>query len=114
MVIRFTSGSPNRSEELDAELKRLCGLVSDLASIDRGVPVEDLDHAAALLDSWVQGIRPAPCLLGLATDHPTLPGQSRSIVTSDLVLMSHDGQWARTRSRWYRLGRPAGRRRDDA
>lgn len=114
MVIRFTSGSPARSEELDAELKRLCRLVSDLARIDRGVPVEDLDGEVSVLDSWVQGIRPAPCLLGLATDHPTLPGQGRSIVTSDLVLMSDDGQWARSRSRWYRLGRPAGRRRDDA
>lgn len=114
MVIRFTSGSPNRSEELDAEVKRLCRLVSDIARIDRGVPVEDLDGSASVLDNWVQGIRPAPCLLGLATDHPTLPGEGRSIVTSHLVLMSDDGQWARTRSRWYRLGRPAGRQRDDA
>lgn len=114
MVLRFTSGRPNRNEEFDAELQRLGGLVSDLARIGRGVPVENLDRHAALLDSWVQGYRPAPCLMGLATDHPTLPGEGRSIVTSDLLLMSDDGQWARTRSRWYRLGRPAGRGRDDA
>lgn len=114
MVLRFTSGRRNQSEELDAELKRLCGLVSDLARIDRGVPVEDLERHGPLLDCWVQGYRPVPCLMDLATDHPTLPGEGRSIVTSDLLLMSDDGHWARTRSRWYRLGRPAGRGRDDA
>ncbi|NMG37872.1 hypothetical protein GRZ55_01305 [Chelativorans sp. ZYF759] len=114
MVLRFTVGRPAQSEELDAELKRLCRLVSDLARIERGVPVEDLERPVALLDSWVQGIRPAPCLMGLTTDHPTLPGEGRSIVTSDLLLMSDDGHWARTRSNWYRLGRPAGRGRDDA
>lgn len=114
MVLRFTSGSSNRTKELDAELQRLRRLVSDLDRINRGVPIEDLERPVALLDSWVQGIRPAPCLMGLATDHPTLPGEGRSIVTSDLLIISDDGQWARTRSNWYRLGRPAGRGRDDA
>src|SRR5690606_10519798 len=98
----------------EAELTRLSGLVSDLAQLGRGVPVEEIDPHAPLLGNWTQGMRLGPCLLGLATDHPKLPGDRRSIVTSDLLLLSDDGQWARTRSRWYRLGRPAGRGRDNA
>jgi hypothetical protein len=39
---------------------------------------------------------------------PRLPGENRPIGTSDLWLMSEDRSWARTLSRWYRLGRPAG------
>ena len=114
MVTRFKSGRRNADTAFEAELTRLSGLVSDLARIGRGVPVEELAPYAPLLENWTQGMRLGPCLLGLATDHPKLPGERRSIVTSDLLLMSDDGQWARTRSRWYRLGRPAGRGKGDA
>ncbi|WP_394855537.1 DUF6634 family protein [Nitratireductor aquimarinus] len=42
----------------------------------------------------------------LATGHPRLVGRERSIITSDLQLLSSDQMWARTTSRWYRLGAP--------
>ncbi|WP_378951240.1 DUF6634 family protein [Mesorhizobium sp. ANAO-SY3R2] len=48
-----------------------------------------------------------PCLAGLSSGHPKLPGTQRPIRTSDVWLVSQDWGWARTLSRWYRLGRPA-------
>ncbi|MHA6645859.1 DUF6634 family protein [Mesorhizobium sp. A623] len=60
-----------------------------------------------ILDRWCLGSRVVPCLVGFSTDHPELPGQGRLITTSDLWLLSEDMGWARTLSRWYRLGRPS-------
>ena len=62
---------------------------------------------APVLDHWAIARTAEPSLIGLATGHPTLPGTERPIATSRLWLMSSDGTWARTLSRWYRLGRPA-------
>jgi hypothetical protein len=78
------------------------------------VPPEDLATDAPLLDRWLVAHRPVACLLGQSTGHPLLPGVNREIVTSDLMLMSRDHEWARTLSRWYRLGRPAGGARQDS
>ena len=89
------------------ELERLAGLVADMEAIGNGVPPEVLSaDEAPLLDRWVLGQRLIPCLFGASTGHPRLPGENRVIGTSDLWLMADDGSWARTLSRWYRLGRP--------
>ena len=90
------------------QLRRLSSLVWDMEQIRRGVPVEDLAGQAPVLDRWVFGERPASCLIGYSTGHPLLPGTGRLITTSDLCLISADGIWARTLSRWYRLGDPLG------
>lgn len=90
------------------ETERLAALVADMESIRRGVPPEVMaGDDAPILDRWILGKRLVPCLAGLSTGHPLLPGSGRPIVTSDLWLLSEDHSWARTRSRWYRLGRPA-------
>ncbi len=107
MIIRFRQGSSNQGDAFEAELMRLLSLVADLARITRGASVEELARHAPLLDRWTEAVRPTPCLAGLSTGHPLLPGDARPILTSNLVLVSDDRQWARTRSRWYRLGRPA-------
>ncbi|WP_348640934.1 DUF6634 family protein [Mesorhizobium sp. B2-4-17] len=52
--------------------------------------------------------------MGLSTRHPTLVGMNRPIGTSPVWLLSADMTWARTHSRWYRLGRPAERSGLDA
>jgi hypothetical protein len=109
MVVFDRTGGADPS--FDFEHARLTALVSDMEQIRRGVPPERLAAEAPLLDRWLIMQRPASCLLGRSTGHPLLPGTDREIVTSDLVLMSTDGSWARTRSRWYRLGRPAGDQR---
>jgi hypothetical protein len=92
----------------DFEQARLAALLSDMEMLRAGIPPADLATDAPLLDRWLVAVRPASCLLGQSTGHPLLPGIGREIVTSDLMLMSRDRSWARTMSRWYRLGRPAG------
>lgn len=98
----------------DFEQERLAALLSDMEMLRAGIPPEDLAADAPLLDRWLVVHRPAACLLGQSTSHPLLPGVNREIVTSDLMLLSLDRTWARTLSRWYRLGRPAGGARQDS
>lgn len=63
--------------------------------------------AAPLLDSWRRTLVPAvePALYGRVADHPRLRGR-RQVVTSRLLAIDVDAGWARTLSRYYRLGRP--------
>lgn len=91
----------------DIEQARLAALLSDMDRLRVGVSPEHLAADTPLLDRWTVGYRPVACLVGLSTGHPLLPGDGRQIATSDLMLMSQDRSWARTLSRWYRLGRPA-------
>ncbi|WP_425299311.1 DUF6634 family protein [Pseudaminobacter soli (ex Zhang et al. 2022)] len=67
---------------------------------------------APILGRWRLAHRLVPCLSGVSTGHPKLPGENRPIGTSDVWLMSEERCWARTLSRWYRLGRPAGQSGD--
>lgn len=107
-MVKFDPRKPTQSLAFEYELERLSGLVSDMRELRSGTSVEDLAGEAPVLDRWVHGERPALCLMGLSTGHPTLPGTGRLITTSDLWLFSEDGTWARTLSRWYRLGDPLG------
>ncbi len=92
-----------------ALLGRLSSLAADMEAIGCGASPEDLlKGEPPFLDQWVLERRPVACLVGLSSGHPLLPGVNRSIGTSDLWLISQDRNWARTLSRWYRLGRPAG------
>lgn len=63
-------------------------------------------EGAPLLDGW--GLVPvaAPCLMGSVFGHPRLGTKERAR-TSMLEVLDADGMWARTRSRFYRLGLPA-------
>lgn len=102
--------SPRKQQHptFDRDLARLSSLLADMQAIQRGLAPEDMiDGEAPLLDRWVLGRRLVPCLAGLSTGHPRLVGEHRAICTSDLWLLSEDRYWARTLSRWYRLGRPA-------
>lgn len=109
----------NQHDKPDAdfvrEMERLAALVADMDSIRRGVRPEVMaGDDAPILDRWVLARRAVPCLAGLSTGHPRLVGENRLIGTSDLWLLSKDHGWARTLSRWYRLGRPAERSGLDA
>lgn len=108
MVVQVTRLG-EQSAEFGAAFRKLSDLVTDMQSISEGARPEELAGAEApLLDRWILGSRLIPCLVGLSTGHPLLPGEDRAIGTSDLWLLSDDRTWARTLSRWYRLGRPAG------
>lgn len=90
-------------------------LLEDLHSSYRilrqhGRPTKALLKDAPVLDAW----HLTPCwnyrLSGLVNGHPRLVGTDRAITTSDLWLFAPDHGWARTWSRWYRLGSPAPQR----
>lgn len=102
----ITEDRPLNDTLITCEIERLLRLVTDLQAIrdGRGPTAATLSDAP-ILDHWTPWVRPARCLAGYATDHPLLPGTGRPIVTSDLWVLAEDQGWARTLSRWYRLGR---------
>jgi len=94
-----------------AEIERLEDLTAALEIASYTIlpfPLEDMlakaCRRAPILDEWRYAVRPVPCLVGLSTGHPRLPGERRSIMTSELFLISEELGWARSYSRWYRLG----------
>ena len=93
-----------RLEELAAALEVIC--------MPFPIPLDQLlarsQPNAPILDEWRFAFRPVPCLEGLSTGHPRLPGECRPIVTSEIFLISEELGWARTYSRFYRLGRRFG------
>lgn len=102
----FHLGRPHTNAEFLRVVGQLSSLASDMERIRDGMsPQELVDTDVPLLDTWSVGLRSAQCLLGQSTGHPRLIGENRPIATSDLWLMSSDFTWARTLSRWYRLGR---------
>jgi hypothetical protein len=89
---------------IDSLFRELEKLTSDLRSLRAGKALSEQQlEACPLLDQWSLGLLPVPCLTGAVYQHPTL-GNRRSIYTSELVLVDPNGQWARTWSRFYRLG----------
>lgn len=114
-MVTFNIGKQQQGELFELELGGLSALVADMAAIQRGVSPERLSNGEApILDRWVVATRTIPCLAGLSSGHPRLVGNGRPITTSDLWLLSDDRTWARTLSRWYRLGRPAEHAADHA
>lgn len=63
-----------------------------------------LDEAPRL-DHWRLAHRSVPMLMGRVHGHPIL-GNHRQIHTSQLYAMDPEAGWARTPSRYYRLGKP--------
>jgi hypothetical protein len=113
-MVVFSQGR-EAGELLAAETARVRVLLADMERILAGAPPETtVSEEPPLLDHWILGNMLTPSLVGLATGHPALPGVNRAIATSPVLLMSDDMTWARTLSRWYRLGRPAERTGLDA
>lgn len=98
-----------RPDLAEFEIGRLERLLADLKAMRNGRAPSGPELAEApILDRYLQGVRPVPCLVGEASGHPTLQGVGRLIYTSDLWVHAPEAGWARTLSRWYRLGRMAG------
>jgi hypothetical protein len=64
--------------------------------------------AAPILDDYMSALAPTPALIGRVSGHNVLPGQERVIHTSALWVVDEAHGWARTLSRYYRLGAPRG------
>jgi hypothetical protein len=80
-------------------------LAADLERIARGEsPSEAELSSAPLLQGWRRAASPMPCFVGHCSDHPHLIGPF--VITSDTWVVAPDLGWARTLSRFYRLGRP--------
>jgi hypothetical protein len=71
-----------------------------------GTPEPSLLDNAPLLLNWSAGGLFTPCLIGEVVNHPLL-GNRPSIHTSQIVAANVEQGWARTWSRYYRLGSPA-------
>lgn len=107
-MVMFEQGRIGDNALFELEHQRLSRLIADMDRLREGTSVEELaGEAPPRLERWKLAQRPASCLMGLSIGHPLLPGIGRPIITSDLVLLATDGSWARTMSRWYRLGTPA-------
>jgi hypothetical protein len=87
--------------------ERLRNLKDDVARLSAGWrPAADDLAAAPLLDDWYFALYPGSvdlCLCGRVNGHPSL--SNGMITTSPLVTIRIEDGWARTFSRFYRLGR---------
>ncbi|MEH2499575.1 hypothetical protein V1294_006054 [Bradyrhizobium sp. AZCC 1678] len=81
-------------------------------------PPPDELATAPRIDQWVPAISRGPdgnyrmTLVGMMIGHPTLTN-GRRIETSPLVWIDGQSRWARTMSRVYVLGEPAGARESE-
>jgi hypothetical protein len=95
----------------EKEIARLEALTSDLVRIAAGWrPDVEYLASAPLIDRYAVWARVSECLAGDVSDHPVLG--TRKVVTSQLWAISPELGWARTYSRFYRLGAPLNARRD--
>jgi hypothetical protein len=70
-----------------------------------GMPRSADLRAAPTIDQWSYGLVPARCIVGSVCGHPILGDRAR-IHTSEIILIDPESGWARTWSRYYRLGAP--------
>lgn len=75
----------------------------------RMTPSSSMLTDAPLLRDWMAALHPdgTLCLVGIIAGHPDL-ADGKTACTSQLLALDPDGQWARTRSRWYQLSGTAG------
>jgi hypothetical protein len=79
-------------------------LADDLERMSMFEPRAELDDAP-LLEKWCVQRRPVIALAGLVSGHPLLG--NRPVMTSELFAIDRKERWARTFSRFYRLGTAA-------
>ena len=109
MVVQLTRGD-EISPGFEKLLRKLESLVADMKALrDGSLPEELAGVEPPILDRWAPAFGNNVFLVGLSTGHPKLVGENRLISTSELMLVSEDQAWARTLSRWYRLGREVSR-----
>lgn len=98
--------SIDAGEDLKAMAAKSGGLARDLAYIrDNGRPDDAILRNAPILNRWTMAFAPTACLIGSVSGHPRL-GTSPLIHTSELIAIDELAGWARTWSRFYRLGIP--------
>ena len=90
--------------QLEGMIRKLQALLEDLVAIREGdLPNQDRLGDAPLIDNWHLATRQIMCLRGEISRHPRL-GYAPHGTTSDLWLLAPQRGFARTMSRYYRLG----------
>lgn len=106
MIYRYSDERP--CPDIHADLKRLQGLVQDLERIHRGQhPDAAILGDAPVIHDWAIVRRQEACLAGTITGHPKI-AHGHTGVTSGLWFLAPGLGYARTLSRFYNLGQPAG------
>lgn len=91
-------------------IQLLKALVTDMEAFIAGNgPSEEILNEAPAIDQWCLSTRKIPCLEGILHHHPLLGNLVPNGTTSQLWLLNEDEGWARTLSRFYRLGQPSSR-----
>jgi hypothetical protein len=86
----------------------LTSLLRDIRDLRVGELPRSMDlEAAPTIEQWSHGLTPARCIVGSVRGHPILGNRAR-VHTSQLILIDPEHGWARTWSRYYRLGKPEG------
>ncbi|PWL16594.1 hypothetical protein DKP76_16620 [Falsochrobactrum shanghaiense] len=107
MAIIANDGTFNR-QRLATEIETLKALVRDLERLLNGEDPHQSELAdAPLINNWDFDRRDAVCLVGTFLDHPRLGRMVPNGITSELWYINPDAGYARTFSRFYRLGKPA-------
>jgi hypothetical protein len=89
---------------LDILEHSLTKLLCDIRGAQKGdIPTAINVGDAPTIDDWSYGLIPAQCLAGFVRQHPAL-GNHTPIHTSQLLFIDPTRSWARTWSRYYRLG----------
>ncbi len=88
--------------------KRLEVLQSSVRDVERiysgkAPSADDLSNAP-FLDDWTFAASRGVSLVGIVDHHPILGPGPRTIFTSSVWVIDPSKRWARTESRWYRLG----------
>lgn len=93
------------------DIERIISGLREAQKIADGyVPTEADLAGAPLISNWIFATAPGdpgPTLVGSITGHPTL-GNSALSTTSVVLAIDVEAGWARTVSRYYRLGPRAG------
>jgi len=106
MVIYVGREGVQRPDYLHEELTRLKALCIDLEWLKVGaLPSFDELESAPFIDDYTFVQRGVTSLAGEISGHPLLG--ITTAVTSDLCVFAPDLGWARTFSRYYRLGSPS-------
>ncbi len=101
MAIIIPSADVGGLSDIAAQARRLADALDRLAADGRPSASDLVD--VPIIDMWRPARRFAPALIGLVAGHPILRS-SKPKMTSELFALDTDAGWARTWSRWYRLG----------
>jgi hypothetical protein len=101
MNFTFDNPAARKNAQLIHDLSRDLTLIEQL----RAPGIRDI-IAAPLLENWRLAHRLEVALVGTVSNHPLL--RDGQVVTSTVHYLDDKASYARTLSRWYRLGAPQG------